>query len=123
MSRKSAAHLSAKYFQSSIHGQRVNRAQKSTTSGTNQSDQSNMPKPEPMSIVDRSVLRSGLTYDSFVRLLIQSALGRLTIWTPFALRSSFFVTELTDDLSIAIVRKIQNRYGVEIWPWARTGLS
>ena len=39
---------------------------------------------------------------------------------PFALRSSFLVNELTDDLSIEMVRKIQNRYGVEIWPWERT---
>jgi len=33
------------------------------------------------SIVDRSVQRSGLSYDSFVRLIIQSALSRLSIWT------------------------------------------
>jgi len=42
---------------------------------------------------------------------------------PFALRSSFFVNELTDDLSIAIVKRIQNRYGVEIWPWERAGFT
>ena len=40
---------------------------------------------------------------------------------PFALRSSYFVNELTDDLSTAMVKKIQNRYGVEIWPWERAG--
>ena len=40
---------------------------------------------------------------------------------PFALRSSFFVNELTDDLSKEMVRRIQNRYGVEIWPWERDG--
>jgi phage recombination protein Bet len=33
------------------------------------------------SIVERSVQRSGLRYDSFVRLIIQSALSRLSIWT------------------------------------------
>jgi phage recombination protein Bet len=33
------------------------------------------------SIVERSVQRSGLSYDSFVRLIIQSALSRLSIWT------------------------------------------
>jgi phage recombination protein Bet len=33
------------------------------------------------SIVDRSVQRSGLSYDSFVRLIIQSALSRLSIWS------------------------------------------
>jgi hypothetical protein len=40
----------------------------------------------------------------------------------FALRSSYFVDELTDDLSIEMVRRIKNRYGVETWPWARAGL-
>ena len=42
---------------------------------------------------------------------------------PFALRSSYFVKELTDDLSILMAKKIQNRYGVEIWPWERSGLT
>jgi phage recombination protein Bet len=37
--------------------------------------------PPTQSIVDRSVQRSGLSYDSFVRLIVQSALSRLTIWT------------------------------------------
>ena len=36
---------------------------------------------QTLSIVDRSVQRSGLSYDSFVRLIIQSALSRLSIWT------------------------------------------
>ncbi len=36
---------------------------------------------QTLSIVDRSVLRSGLSYDSFVRLIIESALSRLSIWT------------------------------------------
>ena len=40
---------------------------------------------------------------------------------PFAQRSSYFVSELTDDLSTAMVKRIQNRYGVEIWPWERAG--
>lgn len=38
----------------------------------------------------------------------------------FALRSSYFVNELTDDLSKAMVKRIQNRFGMEIWPWERT---
>lgn len=42
---------------------------------------------------------------------------------PFALRSSYFVNELNDDLSIAMVKKIQNRYGVEIWPRERLGFT
>jgi phage recombination protein Bet len=39
------------------------------------------PLPPVQNIVDRSVQRSGLNYDSFVRLIIQSALSRLSIWT------------------------------------------
>ncbi len=39
------------------------------------------PLPPVQSIVDRSVQRSGLSYDSFVRLIIQSALSSLSIWT------------------------------------------
>ena len=39
------------------------------------------PLPPTQSIVDRSVQRSGLSYDSFVRLIVQSALSRLTIWS------------------------------------------
>ena len=54
----------------------------------------------------------GLTYE-------QDAVRR----EPFALRSSYFVDELTDDLSTTMVRRIQNRYGVEIWPWARAGFT
>ena len=41
---------------------------------------------------------------------------------PFALRSYYFANELTDDLSTMMVKRIQNRCGVEIWPWERTGL-
>ena len=39
------------------------------------------PVAPNFSILDRSVQRSGLSYDSFVRLIIQSALSRLSIWT------------------------------------------
>jgi len=41
----------------------------------------------------------------------------------FGMRSSYFVNEFTDDLSIVMVKKIQNRYGVEVWPWERTGFT
>jgi hypothetical protein len=54
----------------------------------------------------------GLTYE-------QDAARR----EPFALQSSYFVNELTDDLSKAMVKRIQNRYGVEIWPWERAGIT
>ena len=76
MSRKSATRL-----QSEHSGQRRNGAQRSKDSRAHQPDQPNTPNSQPLSIVDKSVLRSGLSYDSFVRLLIQSALSRLTIWT------------------------------------------
>ena len=39
------------------------------------------PAAPALSILERSVQRSGLGYDSFVRLIIQSALSRLSIWT------------------------------------------
>ena len=39
------------------------------------------PLTPTQSILDRSVQRSGLSYDSFVRLIIQSALSRLSIWS------------------------------------------
>jgi phage recombination protein Bet len=39
------------------------------------------PLAQIQSIVERSVQRSGLSYDSFVRLIIQSALSRLSIWS------------------------------------------
>ena len=44
-------------------------------------------------IVARSVRRSGLSYDSFVRLIIQSALSRLTIWTQADLERLLLIAE------------------------------
>jgi phage recombination protein Bet len=44
-------------------------------------------------IVARSVRRSGLSYDSFVRLIIQSALSRLTIWTQADLERLLLTAE------------------------------
>ena len=43
--------------------------------------QQQRPLIPTQSILDRSVQRSGLSYDSFVRLIIQSALSRLSIWS------------------------------------------
>jgi phage recombination protein Bet len=88
MSRKNATR-----FESEHSGQSHNRAQKSKGSRAHQPDQPNTPKPEPMNIVDRSVFRSGLSYDSFVRLLIQSALSRLTIWTQADLDRLLMLSE------------------------------
>ncbi len=42
---------------------------------------------------------------------------------PFALRSSHLIDELTDDLSLVMVKRIQNRYRLEIWPWERAGFN
>jgi phage recombination protein Bet len=44
-------------------------------------------------IVARSFLRSGLPYDSFVRLIIQSALSRLTIWSQADLERLLLTAE------------------------------
>ncbi len=45
--------------------------------------------------------------------------------TPSALQtslhSSYFVNELTYDLSTAMVKRVQNCYGVKVWPWERAG--
>jgi phage recombination protein Bet len=71
-----------------------NLTQMSKPSKAQQSDRSDTPKPvTKLSVVDRSVLRSGLSYDSFVRLLIQSALSRLTIWTQADLDRLLMLSE------------------------------
>lgn len=76
------------------------RAQKPRPSGPMRAQSSgnssnlNKPKPSPaLGLVDRSVLRSGLSYDSFVRALIQSALSRLTIWTQVDLDRLLLLSE------------------------------
>ena len=69
-------------------------ASKSKAGLAQQSDRADTPKPGPtLSVVDRSVLRSGLSYDSFVRILIQSALSRLTIWTQADLDRLLMLSE------------------------------
>lgn len=71
-----------------------NLASKSKASQAQRSDPSDTPKPgTTLSVVDRSVLRSGLSYDSFVRLLIQSALSRLTIWSQADLDRLLMLSE------------------------------
>ncbi len=42
---------------------------------------------------------------------------------PYAQRSLDFIDRITDTLSKKMVRKVKNRYGVEIWPWDRTGFQ
>jgi len=41
----------------------------------------------------------------------------------FGMRSSYLMDKLTDGLSNAMVKRVQNRYGAEIWPWERAGLT
>ena len=54
---------------------------------------SQKPVPPIQNIVDRSVQRSGLSYDSFVRLIIQSALSSLTIWNQADLDRLLILSE------------------------------
>ena len=51
------------------------------------------PLTTTQSVVDRSVQRSGLSYDSFVRLIIQSALSRLSIWSQADLDRLLLLSE------------------------------
>lgn len=66
---------------------------------------------ELLSVVDRSVLRSGLSYDTFVRILVQSALSRLTIWSQADLDRLLILAERLglDPLSNEI-------YAIEVSP-------
>ena len=60
----------------------------------NGSQESCSPKSQATpDIVARSVHRSGLPYDSFVRLIIQSALSRLTIWSQADLERLLLTAE------------------------------
>jgi phage recombination protein Bet len=71
-----------------------NLASKSKAGQAQQSDRLGTPKPgSALSVVERSVLRSGLSYDSFVSLLIQSALSRLTIWSQADLDRLLMLSE------------------------------
>ena len=42
---------------------------------------------------------------------------------PYAQRSLEFIDRITDTLSKKIVRKVKNRWGVDIWPWDREGFG
>ena len=71
-----------------------NLASKSKAGQAQKSDRLDTPKPRPaLSVVERSVMRSGLSSDSFVRLLIQSALSRLTIWSQADLDRLLMLSE------------------------------
>jgi hypothetical protein len=40
---------------------------------------------------------------------------------PYAQRSLDFIDRITDTLSKKMIRKLKNRWDVEIWPWDREG--
>jgi tetratricopeptide (TPR) repeat protein len=40
----------------------------------------------------------------------------------YAWRSTRFVEGITDEVSEKMVKKIRNRYGVEVWPWERASI-
>ena len=42
---------------------------------------------------------------------------------PYAQRSLDFIDRLTDTLSKKMVRRVKNRWDVEIWPWDRAGFQ
>ncbi len=42
---------------------------------------------------------------------------------PYAQKAMVFVDRITDTLSKKMVRKVKNRFGVEIWPWDREGFK
>jgi len=42
---------------------------------------------------------------------------------PYARQSSDFIDRITDTLSKKMVRKVKNRWDVEIWPWDRAGFQ
>lgn len=39
----------------------------------------------------------------------------------YAQKSMMFIDRITDTLSKKMVRKVKDRYGVEVWPWDRDG--
>jgi len=69
------------------------RAGKNFSKVTSSSDNKQPIEKEVNDIVTRSVLRSGLSYESFVKVLIQSSLSRLSIWTQADLERLLMMAE------------------------------
>ena len=69
------------------------RSGKNFNKVTSSSDNKQLREKEVNDIVTRSVLRSGLSYESFVKVLIQSALSRLSIWTQADLERLLMMAE------------------------------
>jgi len=78
----------------SQHNPKANqRTGKNSSNVTSSSDKQQPREKEVNDIVTRSVLRSGLSYESFVKVLIQSALSRLSIWTQADLERLLMMAE------------------------------
>jgi phage recombination protein Bet len=69
------------------------RACKNFSKGTSSNLKQQIDDKENNDIVTRSVLRSGLSYESFVKVLIQSALSKLSIWTQADLERLLMMAE------------------------------
>ena len=69
------------------------RAGKNSSKVMSSCDKQQPREKEVNDIVTRSVLRSGLSYESFVKVLIQSALSRLSIWTQADLERLLMMAE------------------------------
>jgi phage recombination protein Bet len=69
------------------------RAIKNSSIFTSLCDKQQPREKEVNDIVTRSVVRSGLSYESFVKLLIQSALSRLSIWSQADLERLLMMAE------------------------------
>lgn len=72
---------------------RNQRAGKNSGKVMSSSDNKQLGEKEVNDIVTRSVMRSGLSYESFVKVLIQSALSRLSIWTQADLERLLMMAE------------------------------
>ena len=78
----------------SKHTSQTKRTNHQKQININGSQDSNSQKSQNVQdIVARSVDRSGLPYDSFVRLIIQSALSRLSIWSQADLERLLLIAE------------------------------
>jgi phage recombination protein Bet len=78
----------------SKHTSQTKRTNHQQLHRNNRSQDSNSQKSQDVQdIVARSVDRSGLPYDSFVRLIIQSALSRLSIWSQADLERLLLIAE------------------------------
>jgi len=78
----------------SRYNQKTNqRAGKNSSMGVTSRLKQQFGDTEIKDILSRSVLRSGLSYESFVKVLIQSALSRLSIWTQADLERLLMMAE------------------------------